>query len=255
VEHSENGYSTLKLNRKPVNSFNLEFMNEILEVIDNVEKMPESRGLIITSAHKVFSAGLDLTELYNPEQDKSRQERLNTFWSTFQELSLRLYQTPLITIAAINGAAPAGGCALSLNCDYRMMADGKFTIGLNETQVGLAAPFWLCQLFISVVGHRNAEKYLTLGTLLKPQDALKVGMIDEVVPAEELMSSAAKEMEKWLKIPELGRVKTKELLRREYVNDFVRLRGDDLKGFTGLVNNPLLQKTLGNYFKALQKKT
>jgi len=254
LQHTEDGYSLLKLNRGPVNSFNLEMANELVEAIDTVEKLPTSRGLIITSAHKVFSAGLDLTELYNPTGDKNREERLRLFWSAFQEVNLRLYRTPLITMAAINGHAPAGGCALSLNCDYRVMVDGKYTIGLNETQVGLTAPYWLCQLFVSVVGYRNAEKFLFLGTLLNPQDALKVGMIDDVVSADELMPTALREMKKWLAVPDVGRTKTKELLRIGYVKEFEKLRGGDLEGFVAVVNNPLLQKTLGGYFKALQSK-
>lgn len=256
LDHDENGYSVLTLNRGPVNSFSLEFNQEIVEAIDTVEKLPASRGLVITSSHKVFSAGLDLTELYNPTADRSREARLREFWSSFQEVNLRLYRSPLITMAAINGPAPAGGCALSLNCDYRVMVDGaKHVIGLNETQLGLTAPYWLCKLFVSVVGYRTAEKFLCLGTLVNPQEALKIGMIDEVVSAEELMPTVVKEMQKWLTIPDVGRMKTKELLRMEYVKEFEKLRESDLEGFVAVVNNPLLQKTLGGYFKALQAKS
>jgi len=254
LENTESQYSIIKMNRKPVNSFSLEYINEFIEALDQVEKRPESRGLVITSNLKVFSAGLDLTEMYNPEQDPGRQERLTTFWTAFQELSLRLYSTPLVTVAAINGASPAGGCAISLNCDSRIMVDGKHTIGLNETQLGLMAPYWLGKAFQAVVGYRQAEMLLMTGRLLNPQEALKIGLIDAVVAPEELMAAVDAEMKQFLAIPEIGRVKTKQLMRRDYVADFIEKREEDLQGFTDAVNNPILQKTLGMYFKALQQK-
>jgi len=182
-------------------------------------------------------------------------KRLLTFWTAFQEVNLRLHQSPLVTIAAINGAAPAGGCALSLNCDYRIMVDGKSVIGLNETYLGLNAPLWLCKLFASVIGHRKAEKHLCLGSLLSPQEALSIGLVDAVVSAEELMPAVEAEMKKWLSIPEVGRSRTKALLRREYITDFNERRKMDLKMFTDVVNSPAIQKILTKYLKALQSKS
>lgn len=252
VEHLDDGYSIMKMHNKPVNSFNLEFIHEVIEALDSVEQNPSSRGLVLTSSLKVFSAGLDIKEMYNPEQDPARRERLRIFWTAFQELNLRFHKSPLVTIAAINGAAPAGGCALSLNCDYRIMADGKFTIGLNETHLGLTAPYWLCKAFQSVVGQRQAEKHLSLGTLMSPKDALNIGLIDEVVASEDLMPTVAKEMKKWLAIPEVGRSRTKALLRMDYIKDFDERRSDDLEMFTGVVNDPRLQKLLTKYLQALQ---
>merc|ERR1711962_1766374 len=229
----ENGYSILKMQRKPVNSFNLEFISEMIEAIDSVEKNPSSRGLVITSPLKVYSAGLDIAELYNPNE-----ARLNDFWRSFQELNLRLHSTPLATIAAINGPSPADGCAISLQCDYRIMADGKSIIGLNETLLGLAAPLWLCKIFAQVVGHRQAEMHLSLGTLMSPQQALGIGLVDALVPGEDLMSAVDTEMKKWLSIPELGRTRTKALMRKEYIDDFVNKREEDMQMFTGVVKDP-----------------
>ena len=71
-------------------------------------------------------------------------------------------------------------------CDYRVMADGKFTIGLNETQLGLAAPYWFVNTFKNTVGHRVAERALGLGTLFTPLDAKAVHLVDEVLPMGEV---------------------------------------------------------------------
>lgn len=249
-ESPEAGYSILNMKRAPVNSFNLEFIGELIGALDEIERNPSSRGLVLTSPLKVFSAGLDITEMHNPTQD-----RLHEFWGAFQELNLRLHSSPLATIAAINGPSPAGGCALALQCDYRIMADGRSMIGLNETLLGLTAPLWLCRAFAQVIGHRQAELHLSLGTLLPPQHALDIGLVDALVPAADLMSSADVEMKKWLAIPELGRTRTKALLRKEYIDDFVSKREEDMQMFTAAVNDPNLQALLTKYLMALQKKS
>jgi len=248
IEDTGNEYSIVRMHRKPVNSFNLDFIKEMIEAVDCCEKT--SRGMVLTSSLKVFSAGLDIQELYNPSED-----RLQEFWNGFQELNLRLHSSPLVTVAAINGPAPAGGCALSLQCDYRIMAEGKSIIGLNETHLGLTAPLWLCKVFAQVVGHRLAELHLSLGTLLPPEEALSIGLIDAVVPADQLMDSADAEMKKWLAIPELGRSRTKGLLRKEYIDEFVSKREEDAQMFTGAVKDPMLQDVLTKYLKALQKRS
>jgi enoyl-CoA hydratase/carnithine racemase len=70
------------------------------------------------------------------------------------------YAHPLPVIAAINGHAPAGGCLLSMSCDYRIISSGPFKIGLNETQLGIAAPLWFAETMSAIVGQRQTEKLL-----------------------------------------------------------------------------------------------
>lgn len=117
----------------------------------------------LQSQPKVFSAGLDILEMYGKSP-----ERCGEFWKAVQEIWLQLYGSDMVTIAAINvrtvhhtnshlqpktvsphprappqGSSPAGGCLLSLVCDYRIMADNpRYSIGLNETLLGIVAPFW-----------------------------------------------------------------------------------------------------------------
>ena len=131
IHDSDKGYCIAEMNKNPVNSLNLEMLNELIGAIDMVEKEKSYRGLIITSMLPVFTAGLDISEMYQPESD-----RLRAFWVSFQEMKLRLFSSPLVVISAINGACPAGGCAIAFSSDYRIMADGKYTIGLNDTLMG-----------------------------------------------------------------------------------------------------------------------
>jgi 3,2-trans-enoyl-CoA isomerase len=94
--------------------------------------------ILTSSLPSIFSAGLDLTELYKPDPS-----RLPKFWESFQQLYIDLYGSRLAIIAAMNGHAPAAGCMLALSSDYRIMSKGK--IGLNESKLGICAPPWLGQ--------------------------------------------------------------------------------------------------------------
>lgn len=71
-------------------------------------------------------------------------DELREYWTHVQDMWLSLYMAPIPMIAAINGAAPAGGCQIAMSCDYRIMAQHpKFNIGLNETLLGIVAPTWV----------------------------------------------------------------------------------------------------------------
>lgn len=249
---SQDGYSILKMHRKPVNSFNMEFIDELSRALDLVESLPDTRGLVLTSNLKVFSAGLDLFELYSMQQhEENGVHRMKRFLTLIQDFGLRLYQSPLVTIAALNGPAPAGGCAISLSCDYRVMVDNQnFSIGLNETLVGLTVPNNICKLYSSLIGQREAERHLVLGTLFSPDKALKLGLVDAVVPSEELMSTVDKIMRDSLSVSDFGRIKCKEMMHGGLVDH----EGSEeyMEWIIAALHEPEIQQIIGNYIKALQ---
>ena len=249
IQNSGKGYSVLEMKKKPVNSLSLEMIQEVNTAFDSLEKDKDCRGVIITSKLPVFCAGLDILEMYNPNN-----ERLREFWTSFQNMKLKLFSSPMVLIAAINGACPAGGCAIAFSCDYRIFADGKHTMGLNETHLGLAAPWWLCESLKLLVGQRESERMLCLGEMSQPSQALSKGMVDEVVPLEDVLSVAEKEMTKWLKIADLGRIQTKKQMREKFLSEFNERREEDLKSFVYGIEQPGLQKLLGKYLEALKKK-
>lgn len=249
IQNSGNGYSVLEMKKNPVNSLSLEMIQEINSAFDSLENDKDCRGVIITSKLPVFCAGLDILEMYQP-----KQERLREFWTSFQNMKLKLFGSSMVLIAAINGACPAGGCAIAFSCDYRIMADGKHTMGLNETLLGLAAPWWLGESLKLQVGHREAERMLCLGEMSQPNQALSKGMIDQVVLRDDLMSVTEKEMQKWLRIADLGRAQTKKQMRQKFLDEFNAGRDEDLRSFETSIVQPGLQKLLGKYLEALKKK-
>jgi len=247
----ETGVATMRLNRRPVNSLNLEFLTEINMRLDRLHLDSACRGLILTSANDgIFSAGLDILEMYNPDES-----RLREFWRSLQDMWLQLYTSRLVTIAAINGHSPAGGCLLSISCDYRIMAEGKFTIGLNETKLGITAPSWFVDTMLQTVGHRECERALQLGSLYKVDDALRIGLIDEVKPMADVLPTAQATMKEWLKIPAAARYLSKLALRSPASDKLQRNKQADIDQFVNLILKDSVQKGIGMYLDALKKKS
>lgn len=97
-ENKEKGYATLKLNKGPVNSLNLEFLTELNIQLEKLEESKEIKGVILTSnLPNIFSAGLDILEMYQIKQDRGSQ-----FWTALQETWIKLYGSNKVYIAAIN---------------------------------------------------------------------------------------------------------------------------------------------------------
>ena len=167
---------------------------------------------------------------------------------------MRVYASPLVTVAAINGHAVAGASALTLVCDNRIMAEGKFKIGLPTVHTGILVPLWLSKLFKLTVGEKEAQRYLCLGALSSPEEALSRGLVDRVVAGDELMSTCAGVVEKWLEIPDAGRVRTKQLMRGPFVREFEQDRDRDRDEFMAMITDPAFLEHLKGYTSRLKKK-
>ena len=132
VKREGGGLATVSLSHKPVNSLTQAVCEELKAVTLALEADPEVRGVVFGSGVQgIFSAGMDLRSMHGRSTDE-----LAAFWTAVQEMWLALYMTPLATVAAISGHAPAGGCLIALACDYRVLVEGKYRIGLNEAQIG-----------------------------------------------------------------------------------------------------------------------
>lgn len=245
------GVAVMRLQNPPVNSLSLEFLTEICINLEKLEMDKSCRGLIITSDRpKVFSAGLDILEMYG-----KTPERCAEFWKAVQEMWLKLYSSNMATIAAINGSSPAGGCLMSMTCDYRIMADNpRYSIGLNETLLGIVAPFWFKDTMVNTVGHRTTELALQLGLLYSPAEALKIGLVDQLVPEDQVLTTATKTMTKWLAIPDHARQITKSMMRKPTIDRLTANRESDIKNFVSFITKSSVQKSLGMYLEMLKKR-
>jgi len=257
----------IRLHRNPVNALSLEMCEEISKAIKTVETEKRTATTMVLASSlpsKIFSAGLDISnELYKPDLD-----RLPKFWWSFQQLFLDLYgSTSLTTVASLEGPAPAGGCMLALACDYRIMAadspktKSKSSIGLNESHLGIVAPPWMCQQYIDILGHRKAEISLLSGILFPPNEALNIGLVDELVdPGDEESSlggrssvdqAAIQKAKEFAAIPAEARAGVKKLTRGPLVKTLTKDREKDVDLFCEFVTSEKVQAAIGQYLQAL----
>lgn len=203
----------LRLARPPVNAINPALCLALREAIDSAIANG-AEGLVLSGGPKVFSAGLDVPLLLSIQEDG---QALYDAWNGFFDAARALAACPVPVAAAIAGHAPAGGCVLALCCDWRVMAEGPFGIGLNETQVGIAIPPGIMRLMQRTVGARQAEALLLAGAMVESSRALDIGLVDELAAADAVVARAADRINLLLDLPRAPMLATRKLLRADLV--------------------------------------
>lgn len=174
----------IKLEHGKVNAMDLELCRALTRALQ--EGANESDGaFVLTGSGNAFSAGVDLLRLLREDTAYTR-----SFLRTFGEMLIAAYALPRPLVAAINGHAIAGGCVLALTCDYKMMAAGQGRIGLPELRVGVPFPKLALEIIKCSVPANQLPSLLYTGKTVLPDEALALGLVDEVVPAETLLESA-----------------------------------------------------------------
>lgn len=201
----------LRLARPPVNAINPALCAALRGAID-AAVAAGAGGLVLSGGPKVFSAGLDVPWLLTIQDD---QQALHDAWDGFFEAARAIAASPVPIVAAIAGHAPAGGCVLALCCDWRVMAEGPFTIGLNETQVGIAIPPGIMQLLQRTVGARRAEAMLVPGEMVDSERALEIGLVDELAGVDHILARAIARLDLLLDLPRGPMLETRRVLRAD----------------------------------------
>jgi 3,2-trans-enoyl-CoA isomerase len=205
--------AVISLNRGKSNAMNLEMVEELIRIIKSIEQDINTKGIILTGNNGFFTAGLDLIELYDYNEDQMRH-----FWVSFLDLvkTLTAFKKPLV--AAISGHSPAGGCVMAVCCDYRIMAEGKFIIGLNEVPVGLIVPDSIFELYAFWIGKANAYRNLLEGKLMNPEEAKNIGLVDATTDISSLITLAEKKIQACLQYDETTWQQTKLNLRKNLID-------------------------------------
>lgn len=188
IEVDEHGAVTeLRLERPPVNALNPELVETLdARLVEAVEN--DARAVVMTGGEGMFSAGLDVPVLL-----RLSREEMDAFWKSFFGLMERIATAPVPVVAGLTGHSPAGGAVLAIFCDYRVMSQGDYRIGLNETQVGLPVPDVICHGLARLVGRGTANRMLVSGEMLDPEEARRIGMVDALAEDPEQTRQAAVE--------------------------------------------------------------
>jgi 3-hydroxyacyl-CoA dehydrogenase/enoyl-CoA hydratase/3-hydroxybutyryl-CoA epimerase len=174
------------------NIFDASTLDELSEHLDSVENDASLRGLIIASAKKsIFVAGADLKTLLK----RAQTGEMRAFIAQGQKIFNRLAELKIPTVAAIHGASAGGGYEVALACNYRIASDDPATrIGLPETTLGLIPSWGGCTRLPRLIGIEKAAEVIAKGKLYSAQEALRLGLVDEVVPRDRLLDAARKKL-------------------------------------------------------------
>ena len=203
----------LRMARAPVNALDPALCEALTAAIGDA-LAAGAQGIVLAGGPKVFSAGLDVPFLLSLGDD---QRALLSAWDAFFDAARAIVGCPVPVAAAIAGHAPAGGCVLALCCDYRVMADGPYRIGLNETQVGLVAPEGIQALLARVVGPHRSERLLVSGVLIEASEARDIGLVDELTGIDDVATRARVWLEGLLELPRGPVLETRRIARRDVV--------------------------------------
>jgi len=205
---SDSGIATITLNRpEKRNAISYELIDDLLRAFDQVAKSP-AQILILTGAGKAFCSGMDLENLKALIGCSSEQNLKDS--ETMVRLFRSLYEFPKVTIAAVNGAAIAGGTGLALLCDFTLaVPEAKF--GYTEVRIGFV-PAIVSTFLLRQVGEKLARDLLLTGRIIDAGEARRMGLINEIMLADKLMERARQLAAQLMENSPASLVLTKRLL-------------------------------------------
>lgn len=213
VSQKENVW-TLEINRpESLNALNLEVINEMGEFLRGLGEMSfdNARALILTGAgEKAFVAGADIREMSNLTAEEATQ-----FAQRGQSVLTELSFLKIPVVAAVNGFALGGGCELALACDF-IVASQNAKFGLPEVSLGLIPGFGGTVRLSRAVGIRRARELIFSGDMISAEEAYRIGLVNQVVPQEELLLMVQKTISKILSRAPLAVAAAKKSINRSW---------------------------------------
>jgi len=187
VSRERDGVALIHLNRPPANSYDRAFLDDLNAAVDEVRWDGQVHGAVLASdlAPRFFSAGADISNFASSTQE----ERVMTVLHA-HEILLKIERTPKIFVGAISGHALGGGLEIALACDFRFAAEGEYRIGVPEVSLRLLPGNGGTQRLTRLIGRSNALELLLSGQPVGPGRALELGIVDRVVPADQLLDEA-----------------------------------------------------------------
>jgi enoyl-CoA hydratase len=181
VERRDDGVAVLRLERPKVNALSRAMLGQLRAAADELTADPPG-AVVVHGGERLFSAGAEISEFGGPEEARE-------IGRSFRDALGAVAAIPRFTIAAITGVALGGGCELALACDWRICADNA-RIGQPEVLLGIIPGGGGTQRLPRLVGAAKAKEIMITGRQVRSEEALRIGLVDEVVPAAEVVERA-----------------------------------------------------------------
>lgn len=181
LERRDDGVALVTLNNPKVNSLSTYVLRRLRTMVSELRDDPPG-AVVITGGDRIFAAGADISEFKGPDE---AYEIGLAFRDAFDAVAA----LPRVTIAAITGFALGGGCELALACDLRIAAE-NVKLGQPEVLLGIVPGGGGTQRLARLVGASRAKDLILSGRQVKAEEALRIGLVDEVVPADQLLARA-----------------------------------------------------------------
>ena len=200
------GAVLLTLEHGKANAMDLELAEEIVRRVDDLQ---DATAVVLTGTGSIFSAGVDLKRLLVGGADYVRP-----FVDSLTRAFDRLFRFPRPLVAAINGHAIAGGCVLACATDWRILARGKGRVGVPELHVGVPFPDLVLEIMRAVVPAHHLRGVVLRGGTHSSEEALRLGLVDELVDSGEEVNAALSIARELAAIPAEAYAHTKHRLAR-----------------------------------------
>jgi enoyl-CoA hydratase/carnithine racemase len=222
VERSSPEITTVWFNRPAkLNPINETVMRELLQITHNFRDDEQTRVVILTGRGRAFSAGADMALLTSRGDPETQRRETDTERLRSSRLGWRLMEDwerlDQVTIAAVNGFAVGGGLSLAMACDFRIAATGA-RLWIPEVRLGLPYMWGSVTRLINLVGMARAKELVMTCDELSAEQALAVGLVNQVVPAADLQTMTLAFAGKLVARPPMALRRTKEFFKALYTN-------------------------------------
>jgi len=211
ADDREGGVRLLTLDRPPANALDERLLADLAAALAAAAADAAVRAVVLTGAGAFFSGGFDLSA---PRRDETAARRLRAL---YRDAHLRLFTLPKPTVAMVAGHAIAGGLVLVLACDYRLGLDADYRIGLNEVAIGASYPKVAFEIVRLRLTHARAGELLLGAALYPATEAVRLGVVDELLPADRLETTVLRRAARLGAFPREAYAHTKAALGAEAV--------------------------------------
>lgn len=208
-EYQHGEVREIRLARTPANALDQALVVQLTHRL-RTAALEGARAIVISGQPGMFSGGLDVPMLITLEWNE-----LQRFMRAVLALQNQLAVQPVPVVAAITGHCAAAAAIMVMFCDYRIMSEGPYKIGLNEVAVGLCPGRIAYHAFRRLVGARRADQLISRGEFVEPVEAWRIGLVDHLTTPDKVISEAVSYAQSYLQLPQQALYETRRIARQD----------------------------------------